>query len=76
MLALLSTASGLIMVARFDAVSLVREVGLEPGALPFDVTRFVQLAMIGGAAFAVILPALVPYSRRHFTASGGVSGAD
>jgi hypothetical protein len=68
-LALLSMASGLIMVVRFDAASLVREVGLELDALPFDLTRFVQLAMLGGAAFAVILPALVLYSRRHFTAS-------
>jgi hypothetical protein len=68
-LALLSTASTLMMVVRFDPVSLLREVGFAPGALPFDVTRLEQLGMLYAAAFAVVLPALVLYSRRHFSAS-------
>lgn len=69
-LALLSMASGLMMVVRFDAVSFVRELGLEPAATQFDVTALVHVSMVGGVGVAVILPALVLYSRRHFTASG------
>jgi hypothetical protein len=71
-LALLFAAYGVVVVVQMDAVTFARALGVDGVPAPAHVTHLMQISMLCVAAFAMVLPALVLTSKKHFVRPDGL----